>query len=103
MLELAVLANEIGAQEAERIGLVNSVVPSADWERRVDETCAKLARSFNRSVADGKQTFYRQATTPAMREKYALATDTMVGMFGSPPYQASMKEFLSRRKKPKPE
>ena len=57
----------------------------------------------NRSVADGKQTFYRQATTPAMREKYALATDTMVGMFGSPPYQASMKEFLSRRKKPKPE
>ena len=101
MLELALLANEINALEAERVGLVNMVLPSADWDRRVEETCAQLARSFNCSTADGKRTFYRQAATTDMREKYALATDTMVGMFGSPPYQASMKAFLSRRK-PKP-
>ena len=62
----ALLASDIDAVEAERIGLVNSVVPSAEWASAVEQTVNTLARTFSQSVADGKRTFYRQSEVPAL-------------------------------------
>ena len=96
-LELALLASDVDAVEAERIGLANSVVPSAEWASAVEQTVNQLARTFSKSVADGKRTFYRQAAAPALRDRYVVATDTMVDMFSSPAYQESMAAFLRRK------
>jgi 2-(1,2-epoxy-1,2-dihydrophenyl)acetyl-CoA isomerase len=41
--ELALLAEIIDAKEAERLGLVNRVVPAADLDAFVDDWAAKLA------------------------------------------------------------
>ena len=95
-LELALLGSEIGAAEAARIGLVNSVVAASEWPTAVDRTADQLARTFSKSVADGKRTFYRQLAERSLRDRYALATDAMVGMFSSPAYQESMRAFLAR-------
>ena len=81
-----------------RIGLVNTVVPPAQWAERVDGLMTRLARSFNPAVAEGKRTFYEQAAAPSLPEKYAIATDAMVEMFASESYQAAMAAFLERRK-----
>ena len=95
-LELALLGSEIDAAEAVRIGLANSVVAASEWPTAVDWTANQLARTFSKSVAEGKRTFYQQLAAPNLRDRYAVATDTMVDMFSSPAYQESMRAFLMR-------
>ena len=64
----------------------------------VEQTVNTLARTFSKSVADGKRTFYEQLRQPALRERYAVATETMVEMFSSEEYQSAMAAFLDRKK-----
>jgi len=77
-LEMTVLAREIDADEAFRIGLANLVVPRAEWRVTVDEMMAQLVAGFNKSVADGKRTLYAQAAARSLDEKYEIATEAMV-------------------------
>ena len=72
------------------------MVAASEWPTAVDRTADQLARTFSKSVADGKRTFYRQLAERSLRDRYALATDAMVGMFSSPAYQESMRAFLAR-------
>ena len=102
-LELAVLAPEIDAEEAQRAGLVNQVIPPGEWRSRVRQVAAQLAASFNKNLADGKRTLYAQAAAPTLEQKYALASGPMIEGFSSPVYEKAMQEFLARRKAPKSE
>lgn len=97
-LELALLGDEIDASDAHRIGLANRVVAASEWPAAVDATVAGLAQRFGKSMADGKRTFYEQLRQPALRERYAVATETMVEMFASEEYQSAMAAFLDRKK-----
>ena len=84
-LELALLGSEICAAEAARIGLVNSVVVASEWPTAVDRSADQLARTFSKSVADGKRTFYRQLAEKSLRDRYALATDAMAASLAGLP------------------
>ena len=95
------LADEIDAQEAQRIGLVNRVLPAAQWRESVDELVRRLADRFNYNSAEGKRVFYLQVASSSLESKYQLATDAMVGMFASAPFQAHMDGFLNRKGRPK--
>ena len=64
----------------------------------MEAVTAQLASSFSAAVADGKRTFYAQASSPDIHRSYTIATDAMVGMFASESYQAAMASFLSRKK-----
>ena len=97
-LELALLGDEIDASDAHRIGLANRVVAASEWPAAVDATVAGLAQRFGKSMADGKRTFYEQLRQPELRERYAVATETMVEMFASEEYQSAMAAFLDRKK-----
>ena len=95
-LELALLGSEIGAAEA--AGSAGQLSGRRlEWPTAVDRTADQLARTFSKSVADGKRTFYRQLVERSLRDRYALATDAMVGMFSSPAYQESMRTPGARR------
>ncbi len=48
--EYAALGNDISAQEAERVGLVNNVVSSAELEKTTMEIADKLAKSPTKSI-----------------------------------------------------
>ena len=61
---------------------------------------ARLAAGFNRNAADGKATLYRQAAATSADARYAIATEAMVEMFGSAPWQGHMARFLARKKRP---
>ena len=63
----------------------------------VDATVAGLAQRFGKSMADGKRTFYEQLRQPDVRQRYAVATETMVEMFASEEYQSAMAAFLDRK------
>lgn len=48
--EYAALGNDIGAAEAERVGLVNKVVPPAELEKATMELAGKLAKAPTKSI-----------------------------------------------------
>ena len=60
-LELCMTGDRISAAEAERIGMINYVVPKAEFKDRVDQMAKKLA-SFSPAVMGlGKRSFYQMA------------------------------------------
>ncbi|HXG39268.1 MAG TPA: enoyl-CoA hydratase-related protein [Bacteroidota bacterium] len=54
--EYAALGNDITAQEAERVGLVNKAVPAADLEQATMELAEKLAKAPTKSIGLIKRT-----------------------------------------------
>jgi len=54
--EYAALGNDIGAAEAERVGLVNKVVPAAELEKATMEIAEKLANAPTKSIGLIKRT-----------------------------------------------
>lgn len=57
-LELMLTGRRLDATEAERIGLVNRVVPVADLDREVDELAATLAAKSPAVMKLGRDSFY---------------------------------------------
>jgi enoyl-CoA hydratase/carnithine racemase len=58
--ELLLLGEQISAAEAERIGIVNRVVPDAEFDAAVADWAAKLAAKSPLLMRMGKAAMYRQ-------------------------------------------
>ena len=95
-LEMLFTGTPIDAREAERLGLVNRVVPA---ERLAEETW-QLARQISAAspstLALGKAAFYRQLPLdrPAA---YAVACEAMVANALAPDAQEGIRAFLEKR------
>jgi 2-(1,2-epoxy-1,2-dihydrophenyl)acetyl-CoA isomerase len=61
--EYLTLSNEISAQEAQRAGLVNKVVPSSELERATNEIAIRLAAGPTRTYGLIKRTLNRALTS----------------------------------------
>lgn len=61
--EYAALGNDITAAEAERVGLVNKVVPSAELEKTTMELAAKLASAPTKSIGLIKRTLNKSLSS----------------------------------------
>ena len=62
--ELLLLGDRIDAHEAERIGIVNKVVPEAEFDAAVREWATKLASKSPVIMRLGKDAMYRQLDMP---------------------------------------
>jgi enoyl-CoA hydratase len=62
--ELLLLGERISAEEAQAIGIVNRVVPEAEFEAAVDEWATKLAAKSPVAMKLGKDAMYRQLDMP---------------------------------------
>jgi enoyl-CoA hydratase len=62
--ELLLLGDRIDAREAERIGIVNRVVPEAEFDGAVREWATKLASKSPLIMRLGKDAMYRQLDMP---------------------------------------
>ena len=95
-MEMLLTGEPISAREAERIGLVNRVVP-AD---RLHEETMKLARQIisasSETLAIGKRAFYHQLPLdfPAA---YQFASGVMVENALTPDAQEGIRSFLEKR------
>ncbi len=80
--ELLLLGDRIDAREAERIGIVNRVVPEAEFDAAVREWAAKLASKSPVIMRLGKDAMYRQLDMPFedaldyLRSQLSLAMTT---------------------------
>jgi enoyl-CoA hydratase/carnithine racemase len=80
--ELLLLGERISAQEAERIGIVNKVVPEAEFDGAVRDWAAKLASKSPVIMRLGKDAMYRQLDMPFedaldyLRSQLSLAMTT---------------------------
>lgn len=61
--EYAALGNDVTATEAERVGLVNKVVPGAELEAMTMELAERLAKAPTRSIGLIKRTLNKALTT----------------------------------------
>ena len=59
VLELMMTGRRVEAEEAERIGFVNRVVPVAELDEAVDELAATLASKSPLIMRSGRDSFYR--------------------------------------------
>jgi enoyl-CoA hydratase/carnithine racemase len=95
-LEMLLTGTPIGAHEAERIGLVNRVVP----RERLAEATLQLARQICQASASvmalGKRAFYAQLPL-ACEQAYSVATPVMVGNSQQRDAQEGMRAFLEKR------
>ena len=95
-MEMLLLGEMMPAEEAERYGLVNSVV--AD-EKVYDEALAmarKIASKSGRTVAIGKEAFYRQIEQP-LSDAYDYAADVMVRNMMEPDAEEGIGAFIEKR------
>lgn len=58
-LELMMTGRRLGANEADRLGLLNRVVPVDELDRAVDELAELLANKPPRALSAGRSSFYR--------------------------------------------
>ncbi|MGH7277751.1 MAG: enoyl-CoA hydratase/isomerase family protein [Candidatus Rokuibacteriota bacterium] len=97
--ELILLGDSIGAGEAERVGLVNRVVPAADFEGALAETVARLRALPPASVRASKRLTSRafdlsfEAFRREMQESFA-------GCLESDEHRRAMAEIRARRHAP---
>jgi enoyl-CoA hydratase/carnithine racemase len=94
--EMLLLGEQVSAEEAERIGIVNRVVPSADFEDAVDDWAGRLAAKSPLLMRMGKDAMFRQQdmafgdALDYLRSQLALA-------FATDDIQEGVRAFMEKR------
>src|SRR6058998_1485636 len=78
--ELLLLGERIDAREAERLGIVNKVVPAEEFDAAVDEWAAKLASKSPVLMRMGKDAMYRQQDMAFMEALDFLRSQLTIAM-----------------------
>jgi enoyl-CoA hydratase/carnithine racemase len=76
-MEMLLTGDIKDAKFAERIGLINAIVPKDQLSPQVTELAQRIAKKSQAAISYGKRTFYDQSTLP-LSEAYALASSVMV-------------------------
>jgi enoyl-CoA hydratase/carnithine racemase len=95
-MEMLLTGSPISAQEAERAGLVNRVVPSDRLAEETKKLAQQIAAASSSTVALGKKAFYEQLPLdrPAA---YDVAQKAMVQNAVAADAQEGMRAFLEKR------
>lgn len=95
-LEMLFTGTPISAREAERVGLVNRVVPREKLAEETLELAQQISKAASATLAIGKRAFYEQIARdrPAA---YALAQKVMVENTLAPDGQEGIQAFLEKR------
>jgi 2-(1,2-epoxy-1,2-dihydrophenyl)acetyl-CoA isomerase len=101
-LELFWTGDFVDAREAERLGLVNKVLPDAELMPAVRALAARIARAPTLSVRLIKRAIY-QGMRNDLRGNLDLVSSHYAVVTASPDHRAAVEAFLTRRKPAKSE
>ncbi len=94
--ELMLLGEQISAQEAERIGIVNRVAPADEFDALVDEWAQKLAGKSPALMKLGKDAIFRQQDM-AFDDAIAFLRSQLTIAFSTDDIQEGVKAFFEKR------
>jgi enoyl-CoA hydratase/carnithine racemase len=95
-MEMLLTGQPIGAREAERVGLVNRVVPPEKLAEETLQLARQILNASGYTVGVGKDGFYRQLPLD-YPEAYAVAQEVMVENALARDAQEGMRAFLEKR------
>ena len=95
-MEMLLTGEMIGAAEAQRIGLVNRVVPAADLSAATESLAARIASRSAHTIRIGKAAFHRQRGLP-LETAYAHAAAVMTENLMAEDAAEGIGAFLSKR------
>ena len=95
-MQMLLTGDMIDAETALRFGLINDIVDPAELESRTAAMAAKLASKSARTLAIGKEAFYRQAEMP-LAEAYAYTARVMVENLQAQDAQEGICAFIDKR------
>ncbi len=95
-MEMLLTAEPVPAREAQRIGLVNRVVPHAELEETTLALARQIAAASPYTIGLGKKAFYDQLSLD-VEQAYALTEKIMVENAGAADAIEGMKAFLEHR------
>ncbi len=95
-MEMALTGALYGAEQAERFGLVNRVVPAGEALAEAQKLALRIAARSAATLAIGKRAFYRQMELP-LAEAYALAARAMVDNLAHADAGEGIGAFLDKR------
>lgn len=95
-MEMLVTGRFVSAQEAERFGLVNRVVPIDQLAEEATRLAMEIAQYSGFTVAAGKNAFYSQVDL-SERSAYDFAKEAMVMNCKAADAQEGMRAFLEKR------
>ncbi len=96
-MEMLLTAEPVSAREAERIGLVNRVVPAAQLAEATLQLARQIAASSPYTLGLGKRAFYEQLALDVDRA-YLVTEQVMVENARAPDAIEGMKAFLEHRR-----
>ena len=94
--ELLLLGDRIDAREAERIGIVNKVVPDGELDEAVAEWAGTLAKKSPVIMRLGKDAMFRQMDMP-LAEALEYLHHNLVLAFSTEDIQEGVKAFFEKR------
>ncbi len=95
-LQMLLTGDLIDAQTALRFGLVNELVPKEQLESTTRELAIKIASKSAKTLAIGKEAYYRQSELP-LSEAYAYTKDVMVANLEAHDAQEGINAFIDKR------
>ena len=95
-LEMLLTGRFFSAEQAEKFGLVNEVVPLEDLSRRTRNLAVEMAQYSRQTLAFGKQTFYRQVDL-SETSAYDYATHAIAMNCLDDDAQEGIRAFLEKR------
>jgi len=96
-MEMLLTGDFVDAVEAQRLGLINRVVPPGELDDAVAALCARLLDKPRSVLALGKRAFYRQLEL-GLEEAYALTTDVIVANALGADFAEGLDAFAHKRK-----
>jgi enoyl-CoA hydratase/carnithine racemase len=95
-MEMLLTGEMIDATEAQRLGLVNHVVPAADLDNAVSALARRIIAKSPLTLAIGKEAFYRQAEL-GIDAAYAYAGEVMTRNMMARDAEEGIDAFLEKR------
>jgi enoyl-CoA hydratase/carnithine racemase len=95
-MEMLLTGDFIAAEDAQRIGLVNRVVPAAELDDAIAALARRIARHLSPAIALGKEAFYRQIELN-LADAYRDAGEAMISNMLMPDTEEGIDAFLEKR------